>query len=86
MHPETAYLDVTSSLPTYVNSLQYMLLSTGVLGLIMILFTFYKMYSKNTDTAKNMLLVLFILLFSSDVFGGYLAMITFYIAYTENDR
>ena len=41
------------------------------------------MYSKNTDTAKNMLLVLFILLFSSDVFGGYLAMITFYIAYTE---
>lgn len=82
VHPESNYLTISQFLPTWVNTIQYVLLSSGIIGLIIFLYQFLSLYLKNTVTAKCYVLVYLVLCTCEGVFGTVL-IYTLYLAYSE---
>lgn len=65
---KTAYLDLTDKIPEYVNSIQYILITTGIIGLFIIFKFIYGIFTRCSYQFKMVLLSLIIMMTSSSIF------------------
>lgn len=84
-HPSSNYLSITSTIPTWVNTFQLILLSTGIVGCVVFLKIFYNLYRHNSHLGKCCILIYLILMLCESVIGVSL-IYTIFVAQTEKTK
>ena len=82
----TSYFYLTSILPDYVNSIQYVLICTGFIGFILLLRQFYVIYINSLIEYKLSIACLFMMMFSATVLFSYLSIIILVSAYGSHSK
>lgn len=67
-HPQSNYLALTSFNPNWINGLQYLLFSTGVIGAVIYFTQLFKIGRKTSVLGKAFIVVLIMLFLSADSF------------------
>lgn len=80
-NPGTGFLRLTALIPNWINGMSYLLLCTGVIGTFLYLKDVLKLYKKNSEIGKAVMVLVLLLLLSSD--SLFLIFQYFYIAYME---
>lgn len=70
-HPNTLYLQITSHIPNYVNSIQYILITSGVIGGILFFRFLFFLYKKNSSLGRSIIISFFALCCSSGALMSY---------------
>lgn len=70
-HPNTLYLQITSHIPNYVNSIQYILISSGIVGGILFGRFLYFLFKNNSSLGKSVIISFLALCCSSGVLMSY---------------
>lgn len=66
MHPGTGFLAITDLIPNWINGMSYLLLSTGILGTFLYIKVCIKLFKNNSELGKAVMILVFLLLLSSD--------------------
>lgn len=65
-HPSTAFLRLTALIPNWINSMSYLLFSTGIIGTMLFFSQLYSLYKDNTRLSKGIILCVLALFLSAD--------------------
>lgn len=78
-HP-TAYFSLFDGLPEYINTIQYLLIGTGIIGTFLFLRPIYIMFRKTTIIAQTMLMVVVTQMFASGIYASPVFLIAIFYA------
>ena len=67
-HPQSSYLALTTFNPKWINGLQYLIFSTGIIGAIIYFTQLYKIGKKSSVLGRAFIVVLIMLFLSADSF------------------
>lgn len=80
------YLSLVDGLPDYINSIQYILLGSGVIGLFLFLKQIYVVFKSSTPSGRTLLLTMFAQMFASGIHSSPVFLIAFFIAAKQANK
>lgn len=79
----TQYLNLIDIIPDYLNSIQYILLGSGLIGLCLFIKQMYKILKKTSSLGKTLLLTMFAQMFASGIYSSSVFLMAIFIASKE---
>lgn len=83
-NPQTAFLSVTDYDPNWINSFQFILFSTGIIGAILFFRFLFSFYNKTSSLGKTLIYIYILALLSSGILLTPSSMIFLYAIYKES--
>lgn len=77
------YLSLFAGLPDYINSVQYILLGSGIIGLYLFLKQLYEIFNRTSAKGKTLILTMFAQMFASGIHSSSVFLIAVFIAVKE---
>ena len=76
-------MNLIDIIPDYLNSIQYILLGSGLIGLCLFIKQMYKILKKTSSLGKTLLLTMFAQMFASGIYSSSVFLMAIFIASKE---